>query len=171
MSGLRIYKAEPTLEPLPGDYGLVVMPGAPEHIEAMMLGWRFSHAVLCVGHGQLVEAWFDCVRKRSITEYPVDDISWFGVRSAPDGARVTQSRRDRVAEYAISRLGQPYDYRAWPAVLIRDYWGIDLSDFYILDPLANCSALVARAYHAADLDLIDKQVLNLVTPEDLNQDS
>jgi uncharacterized protein YycO len=171
LSGLRIYKAQPTLDPLPGDYGLVKMPGAPAHIEAMLLGWRFSHAVVCVGHGQLVEAWFDCVRERTVAEYPAQDISWFGVRSAPDGGQVLQSRRDQVAEYAISRLGQPYDYLAWPAVLIQDYWGIDLSDLYVFDPLASCSGLVARAYRAADLDLVDKQVLNLVTPEDLNPES
>ncbi len=171
LSGLRIYKAQPTLDPLPGDYGLVKMPGAPAHIEATLLGWRFSHAVVCVSHGQLVEAWFDCVRERTVAEYPAQDISWFGVRSTPDGGQVPQSRRDRVAEYAISRLGQPYDYLAWPAVLIQDYWSIDLSDLYVFDPLASCSGLVARAYHAADLDLVNKQVLNLVTPEDLNPES
>jgi hypothetical protein len=64
LCGLNIYKAQPTLDPLPGDYGLVKMPGAPAHIEAMLLGWRFSHAAVYVGHGQLVEAWFDCVRER-----------------------------------------------------------------------------------------------------------
>ena len=53
-------------------------------------------------------------------------------------------------------------------MLIRDYWGIDLSDLYVFDPLASCSGLVAKAYHAADLNLINRQVLNLVTPEDLN---
>ena len=56
-------------------------------------------------------------------------------------------------------------------MLIQDYWGIDLSDLYAFDPLASCSGLVARAYRAADLDLVDKQVLNLVTPEDLNPES
>ena len=91
MSGLTIYKAQPTLDPLPGDYGLVKMPGAPAHIEAMLLGWRFSHAVVCVGRGQLVEAWFDCVRERTVAEYPAQDIFWFGVRSAPDGGQVLQS--------------------------------------------------------------------------------
>jgi uncharacterized protein YycO len=168
LSGLRIYQAQPTLEPLPGDYGLVKMPGAPAHIEAVLLGWRFSHAVLCVDHGQLVEAWFDRVRKRSIAEYPVQDISWFGVRCAPDGAEVTQDQRDRVAEYVISRLGQPYDYFAWPAVLIQDYWDIDLSGLYVFDLLASCSGLVAKAYQAAGLNLINKLVLNLVTPDDLD---
>ena len=39
--GLRVYKAQPTPEPSPGDYGLVEMPGAPAHLEAMLLGWRF----------------------------------------------------------------------------------------------------------------------------------
>jgi hypothetical protein len=78
--------------PLPGDYGLVKMPRAPAHIEAMSVGWRFSHAVVYVGHGQLVEAWFDCVRERTVAEYPAQDISWFGVRSAPDGGQVPQSR-------------------------------------------------------------------------------
>ena len=76
LSGLTIYKVQPTADPSPGDYGLVKMPGAPPHIEAMLLGWRFSHAVVCVGHGQLVEAWFDCVRERTIVEYPAQDISW-----------------------------------------------------------------------------------------------
>jgi hypothetical protein len=170
-SGLIIYKAQPTLKPLPGDYGLVKMPGAPAHVEAMLLGWRFSHAVVYVGHGQLVEAWFDCVRERSVAEYPARDISWFGVRCAPDGAQVTQSRRDRVAEYVISRLGQPYDYSAWPAVFIRYYGGIDLSGLYVFDLLASCSGLVAKAYQAADLNLIDKRVLNLVTPDDLDPES
>ena len=42
---------------------------------------------------------------------------------------------------------------------------------YVFDPLANCSALVAKAYQAADLNLINKQVLNLVTPEDLDPES
>src|SRR5450755_4487062 len=116
------------------------MPGAPAHIEAMLLGWRFSHAVVYAGHGQLVEARFDGVRERTVAEYPAQDISWFGVRSAPDGALVPQSR-----------LGQPYDYLAWPAVLIGDYWGIDISGLYVFDPLASCSGLVARAYLAADL--------------------
>jgi uncharacterized protein YycO len=171
LSGLTIYKVRPAVEPLPGDYGLVKMPGAPAHIEAMLLGWRFSHAVVYAGHGQLVEAWFHGVRERTVAEYPAQDISWFGVRSAPDGALVPQSRRDRVAEYAISRLGQPYDYLAWPAVLIGDYWGIDISGLYVFDPLASCSGLVARAYLAADLNLINRQVLNLVTPEDLNPGS
>jgi uncharacterized protein YycO len=129
------------------------MPGAPAHVEAMLLGWRFSHAVVYIGHGQLVEAWFDCVR------------------SGPDGDQVPQSQRDRVAGYAISRLGQPYDYPAWSAVFIRDYWDVDLSDLYVFDPLASCSGLVAKAYHAADLNLINRQVLNLVTPEDLNPGS
>jgi uncharacterized protein YycO len=167
LSGLRIYQAQPAREPLPGDYGLVKMPGAPAHAEATLLGWRFSHAVVCVGHGQLVEAWFDRVRERSIAEYPVQDISWFGVRRAPDGADVTQDQRDRVARHAISRLGQPYDYFAWPAVLIQDHWNIDLSGLYAFDLLASCSGLVAKAYQAAGLNLIDKLVLNLVTPDDL----
>jgi hypothetical protein len=127
------------------------MPGAPAHIEATLLGWRFSHAVVYVGRGQLVEAWFDCVRERTVAEYPAQDISWFGVRSGPDGG---QSRRDRVAGYAISRLGQPYGYLAWPAALIGDCWGIDLSGLYVFDPLASCSGLMARVYHAAALDLV-----------------
>ena len=67
----------------------------------------------------------------------------------------------------------------WPAVRLsrmacrghQDYWGIDLSDLYVFDPLASCSGLVARAYRAADLNLINRQVLNLVTPEDLNPES
>jgi hypothetical protein len=167
-SSLITYKAQPTLEPLPGDYGLVKMPGAPAHVEAMLLGWRFSHAVVYAGRGQLVEAWFDCVRERSVAEYPARDISWFGVRCAPGGAQVTQSRRDRVVEYVISRLGQPYDYPAWPAVFIRYYGGIDLSGLYAFDLLASCSGLVAKAYQAADLNLTDKRVLNLVTPDDLD---
>jgi hypothetical protein len=56
-------------------------------------------------------------------------------------------------------------------VLIGDYWGIDISGLYVFDPLASCSGLVARAYLAADLNLINRQVLNLVTPEDLNPGS
>ena len=59
----------------------------------------------------------------------------------------------------------------WSALFVRDYWGIDLSDLYVFDPLASCSGLVAKAYHAADLNLINRQVLNLVTPEDLNPES
>jgi uncharacterized protein YycO len=147
------------------------MPGAPAHLEAMLLGWRFSHAVVYIGHGQLVEAWFDCVRERSVAEYPARDISWFGVRHAPDGSPVTQSRRDRVAEYAVSRLGQLYDYPAWPAVYIRYTGRIDLSALYAIDPLSTCSGLVGKAYHVAGLDLIDKPVLNLVTPDDLDPES
>ena len=56
-------------------------------------------------------------------------------------------------------------------MLIGDYWGIDLSGLYVFDPLASCSGLVAKAYQAAGLNLINKQVLNLVTPEDLNPES
>jgi hypothetical protein len=171
VSDLRIYKAQPTPEPLPGDYGLVEMPGAPAHTEAVLLGWRFSHAVIYVGHGRLVEAWFECVRERSVAEYPARDIAWFGVRWAPDGSCVRQSRRDRVAGYAVSLLGQLYDYPAWPAVYIRYLAGIDLSGLYALDPLATCSGLVAKVYHAADLSLIDRPVLNLVTPDDLDPES
>ena len=169
--GLRVYEAQPTPEPSPGDYGLVEMPGAPAHIEAMVLGWRFSHAMIYVGDGHLVEAWFDRVRERDIAEYPVRDISWFGVRRAPDGSRVIQSRRARVVDYAVSRLGQLYDYLAWPAVYIRYATGMDLSGFYVVDPLATCSGLVARAYQAAGLSLVDKSVLNLVTPDDLDPQS
>jgi len=168
VSGLRIYKAQPAPEPSPGDYGLMEIPGAPAHFEAMLLGWRFSHAVIYVGDGRLVEAWFDRVRERDVAEYRVHDICWFGVRWAPDGSRVMQSRRARVAEYAVSRLGQLYDYLAWPAVYLRYVGGMDLSGLYVFDPLATCSALVARAYQAAGLDLVDKPVLNLVTPADLD---
>jgi uncharacterized protein YycO len=164
----KIYGAEPVPEPSPGDYGLVKIPGTPAQFEAMSLGWRFSHAVIYVGHGRLVEAWFDCVRERTVAAYPASDISWFGVRAGPDGASVPQSRRDQVAEYAIGRLGQPYDYAAVPAVVMDDYWGTDLSSFYVFDPLASCSGLVAKAYQAAGLNLIDKPVLNLVTPDDLD---
>ena len=166
-AGLNIYAAEPVLTPSPGDYGLVQIPGAPAQFEAMSLRWRFSHAVIFVGHGQLVEAWFDCVRERTVDEYPAAAVSWFGVRSAPDGTAVTQTQRDRVAEYALSRLGQPYDYPAVPAV-VMDYWGVDLSGLYVFDPLASCSGLVAKAYQAAGLNLVDKAVLNLVTPDDLD---
>ena len=147
------------------------MPGAPAHLEAMLLGWRFSHAVIYVGDGHLVEAWFDRVRERDVAGYPVRDISWFGVRWAPDGFRVLQSRRDQVAEYAVSRIGRLYDYLAWPAVYIRYVGGMDLSGLYVFDPLATCSGLVARAYQAAGLDLFDKLVLNLVTPDDLDPQS
>jgi len=163
-----IYRAEPVPEPLPGDYGLVMMPDAPAQVDATLLGWRFSHAVIGVSSGQLVEAWFDGVREISMTEYPAQEISWFGVRRAPDGTGVAQSQRDRVAEYALSRLGQAYDYYAWPAVFVMDYWRLDLSGFYVFDSLASCSSLVAKAYRAAGLDLIDKAVLNLVTPDDLD---
>lgn len=171
MPGLRVYKAQPTPEPSPGDYGLVKMPGTPAHLEAMLLGWRFSHAVIYVGDGHLVEAWFDRVRERDVAAYPVRDISWFGVRRAPDGSCVMQSRRARVAEYAVSRLGQLYDYLAWPAEYLRYAGGMDLSGLYVFDPLATCSGLVARAYQAADLNLFDKSVLNLVTPDDLDPES
>ena len=171
MPDLRVYKAQPTPEPSPGDYGLVEMPGTPAHLEAMLLGWRFSHAVIYVGDGHLVEGWFDRVRERDVAAYPVRDISWFGVRRAPDGSCVMQSRRARVAEYAVSRLGQLYDYLAWPAEYIRYFGGIDLSGLYVFDPLATCSGLVARAYQAADLNLFDKSVLNLVTPDDLDPES
>ena len=167
-SGLTIYVAEPVQAPLPGDYGLMVkVPGVPAQVEALSLGWRFSHAVIYVGHDRLVEAWFDCVRECTVAQYPAVDVSWFGVRCAPDGAGVPQSQRDRVAAYVVSRLGQPYDYPAVPAV-VMDYWGIDLSPFYAMDPLASCSGLVAKAYQAAGLNLIDKPVLNLVTPDDLD---
>jgi hypothetical protein len=54
--GLRVYKAQPAPEPSPGDYGLVATPGAPAHLEAMLPGWRFSHAVIYIGGGRLVEA-------------------------------------------------------------------------------------------------------------------
>jgi uncharacterized protein YycO len=171
LSGLSLYQAQPVPEPRPGDYGLAEMPGAPAHLEATLLGWRFSHAVVYVGHGQLAEAWFDGVRERCIAGYPAQDICWFGVRRAPDGSDVLQSRRDQVAGYAASRLGQLYDYAAWPAVYIRYVGGIDLSSLYAVDPLATCSALVAKAYHAAGLDLIDKPVLNLMTPDDLDPES
>jgi hypothetical protein len=167
----RIHKAQSIPEPLPGDYGLVEMPGAPAHTEAILLGWRFSHAVIYVGHHSLIEAWFDCVRERSVAEYPARDIRWFGVRRAPDGSCVSQSQRDQVAEYATSRLGQLYDYLSWPAVYIRYIEGIDLSGLYAFDPLATCSGLVAKAYRAAGLDLIDSPVLNLVTPDDLDLES
>ena len=56
-------------------------------------------------------------------------------------------------------------------MFIGDYCGIDLSDLYVFDLLASCSGLVAKAYHAADLNLINRQVLNLVTPEALNPES
>jgi uncharacterized protein YycO len=171
LSSLRINQVQPTPEPLPGDYGLVDMTGAPAHAEAMLFGWRFSHAVVYVGRGRLVEAWFDCVRERSVAEYPARDICWFGIRCAPDGAYVRQSQRDQVAEYAISRLGQLYDYPSWPAVYIRYIGGIDLSGLYAFDPLATCTGLVAKAYRAAGLDLVDKRVLNLVTPDDLDPES
>jgi len=171
VSGLRVYKAQPTPEPLPGDYGLMEMQGAPAHIEAMLLGWRFSHAVIYVGDDHLVEAWFDRVRERNVAEHPVGDICWFGVRRAPNGSCVMQSRRAQVAEYAVSRLGQLYDYPAWPAVYIRYTAGMDLSGLYAFDPLATCSGLVARAYQAAGLNLFDKSVLNLVTPDDLDPQS
>ena len=131
--GLRVYRAQPAPEPSPGDYGLVEMPGAPAHLEAMLLGWRFSHAVIYVGDGHLVKAWFDRVRERDVAAYPVRDISWFGVRRAPDGSCVMQSRRARVAEYAVSRLGQLYDYLAWPAEYIRYVGGMDLSGLYVFD--------------------------------------
>jgi len=169
--GLPVYQAQPTPVPSPGDYGLVEMPGAPAHLEAMLLGWRFSHAVIYVGDGHLVEAWFDRIRERDVAGYPVRDISWFGVRLAPDGSRVRQRRRDQVAEYAVSRLGRPYDYLAWPAVYLRYTSGMDLSGLYAFDPLATCSGLVARAYQAAHLDLFDKPALNLVTPDDLDPES
>ena len=45
---------------------------------------------------------------------------------------------------------------------------LDLSALYAYDSVASCSGLVAKAYQAADLDLIDKPVLNLVTPDDLD---
>jgi hypothetical protein len=49
--GLRVYKAQPTRKPSPGDYGPVEMPGAPAHLQAMLPGWRFSHAVIYAGDG------------------------------------------------------------------------------------------------------------------------
>lgn len=171
MPGLRVYKAQPAPEPSPGDYGLVEMAGAPAHLEAMLPGWRFSHAVIYAGDGHLVEAWFDRVRERDVTAYPVRDISWFGVRRAPDGSCVMPSRRARVADYAVSRLDQLYDYLAWPAEYIRYAGGMDLSGLYVFDPLATCSGLVARAYQAAGLNLFDKSALNLVTPDDLDPES
>ena len=89
--GLRVYKAQPPRERSPGDYGLAEMPGAPAHLEAVLPGWRFSHAVIYAGDGHLVEARFDRVRERDAAGYPVRDISWFGVRRAPDGSCVMQS--------------------------------------------------------------------------------
>ena len=168
MTGRTLYRAERVLRPRPGDYGLMAMPGAPAYTDATLLGWRFSHAVIGVGDGRIVEAWFNGVREGSLDEYAAEDISWFGVRRAPDGTEVSQLRRDRVAEYAISRIGQPYDYLAWPALFVMDYWRFDLSALYAYDSVASCSGLVAKAYQAADLDLIDKPVLNLVTPDDLD---
>jgi uncharacterized protein YycO len=111
------------------------------------------------------------VRERDVAGYPVRDISWFGARRAPDGSCVMPSRRARVAEYAVSRLGRPYDYPARPAMYLRYAGGMDLSGLYVFDPLATCSALVARAYQAAGLNLVGKPVLNLVTPDDLDPES
>ena len=96
LSGLRIYKAQPTLDPLPGDYGLVKMPGAPAHIEATLLGGRFSHAVVCVGHGQLVEAWFDCVRERTVAEYPA--------QISPGSARAARQTAGRSCRADVTGL-------------------------------------------------------------------
>lgn len=82
-----------------------------------------------------------------------------------------QSRRARVTEYTVSRLGQLYDYLAWPAEDIRYAGGMDPSGLYVFDPLATCSGLAARAYQAAGLNLFDKSVLDLVTPDDLDPES
>jgi hypothetical protein len=75
----------------------------------MLLGWRFSHAVVYIGHGQLVEAWFDCVRERTVAEYPAQDISWFGVRSGPAGVGARHILRFRQPEHrAQSQRSHPW---------------------------------------------------------------
>jgi len=52
----ELTKAQPAPEPSSADYGLAELPGAPAHVEAMLLGRRFYHAVICAGDLHLIEA-------------------------------------------------------------------------------------------------------------------
>jgi len=95
-------------EPSPGDYCLMATPGAPAHLEAMLLGWRFSHAVIYVGDGHLVKAWFDRVREPT---------------------SITGTARFMPATFYI--LCRPQDYAA--VALGR----LSLASLCVLGPLAN----------------------------------
>lgn len=155
----------------PGDYGLLRYPGTVEETWRIMLGWNYDHAVLVGNDGYLIEAWYEGVRKVVINDYPTSGIAWYGVR---DGRMMESSdprrlvdKRAAVVEWAERQIGTTYDYASWLAVpYLR--WGLNLSPFYAFDKLSNCSGLVAKAYHVAGLDLSKKEVLNLVTPDDLD---
>lgn len=129
-------------EPSPGDYGPVEMPGAPAHLQAMLPGWRFSHAVIYAGDGHLAEAWFDRVRERDVAAYPVRDTSWLaraGRRTAPVSCRADVpgslntpsdglTSRTTISPGLRNTSGMPvaWTYQAltsltpWPPV--RDWW-------------------------------------------------
>lgn len=93
---------------------------------------HFTHVAMYIGNGQMIEAWKDGVRVISVTE----------VLKANDAAivrvRTTDSIRQAAVNWALTKVGYPYDYIWLTYVGGKQVYG---NSYY-------CSELVWAAYLA-----------------------
>jgi uncharacterized protein YycO len=148
--------------PMQGDYGLVNISQA-KHFTTLA-GMKYNHAIICVGHDEIAEAWFTGVRTMPMDHY--ESVVWY----RPD---MPIQHRYRAAMCARTSHGQKYDYASWFGLLFGaglklDSWQRFVLMFSVDSDARNCSGFVAECYKRAGVKLVPEKATNLVLPDDLD---
>jgi uncharacterized protein YycO len=148
--------------PMQGDYGLMNICQARPFTR--LAGMKYNHAVICVGHDEIAEAWFTGVRIMPMDNYK--SIVWY----RPD---VSVQMRYRAAWYARRSVGQKYDYSSWFGMLFGAGLKLTAWQEFVLSLSAdkdphNCSGFIAQCYKRAGVKLVPEKATNLVLPDDLD---
>jgi hypothetical protein len=109
----------------------------------------YNHAAIYLGDGQIMEAVGHGVRQTSLKQFLSDNdiVRTMVVRDV----NLSDTQRDKIAEFAISKNGKPYNFPgliagAWTTKLIHNADDVHLSSYY-------CSQLVTAAYSYAGAKL------------------
>jgi len=118
---------------------------------------KYSHVAIVVSPTQLVEAdgYVGHIRYRNISDYK-------GGMDIYTCNFLTESQRKEICDYAISRIGQKYDYLLLFFLFLKQIFKFK---FRFIDSKADiCSELVNDSYSKANCRLVKKRYPN---PQDI----
>lgn len=169
------------MTPQAGDIGLVVSLSLPgtlirlgDAIKAARIGVSpepYSHVVVCVGGGKLVEACPSGARMRDVSEYAKHEVRWvcWPGMTYPERGKVALKAR------ALADKRVPYNWVDIAALTLTDLGWPIITDHRVTrvgrraasETSLVCSALAVVCYRAALIPLLLPFVPGAITPGDL----
>jgi uncharacterized protein YycO len=117
-------------------------------IEWFEVGWA-SHAALCDGDGNVIEARLHGIAVRPESEYATDGVAYRALNSTPEQAA-------RAVKFARSLVGTPYGFKDVLVDGLRYLLHINAPK--LAGRHLDCSCLVNEAWKAGGITLTRRQV-------------